>query len=246
MADAPATSPDGTPLVEPTWGLGDAAVGWVVAQIFAVIVGGLIVGAAGYSTTKVDSWPLWLVAVTQVPLWVGLVGAPVYAARVKGNGVRIDFGLKARLVDVPVGAVVGLASQLLLVPAVSWLWVVMLRKHLSDLDEVAKHLTDKAHHSVSGAVLLVLIVVIAAPIVEELFYRGLLLRSLERRVGNGWAVVWCGLIFGASHFELLQLPALAVFGMVLALLAQRSGRLGPSIFAHMAFNGVTVFALLSR
>jgi membrane protease YdiL (CAAX protease family) len=111
---------------------------------------------------------------------------------------------------------------------------------------VAKHLTDKAHHSVSGAVLLVLIVVIAAPIVEELFYRGLLLRSLERRVGNGWAVVWCGLIFGASHFELLQLPALAVFGMVLALLAQRSGRLGPSIFAHMAFNGVTVFALLSR
>ena len=58
--------------------------------------------------------------------------------------------------------------------------------------------------------LLVLIVVIAAPIVEELFYRGLLLRALERRVGNGWAVVWCGLIFGASHFELLQLPALAV------------------------------------
>jgi membrane protease YdiL (CAAX protease family) len=246
MADAPATRSDGTPLVEPTWGLGDAVMGWVVAQVFAVLVGGAIVGAAGYDSRHTDLWPLWLVAVTEVPLWVGLVGAPVYAARVKGNGLRIDFGLKARLVDVPVGGVVGLVSQLLLVPAVSWLWVVILRRHLSDLDDVAKHLADKAHHSVGGAVLLVLIVVVAAPIVEELFYRGLLLRSLERRVGDGWAVVWCGLIFGLSHFEPLQLPALAVFGMVLALLAQRSGRLGPSIFAHMAFNGVTVFALLAR
>src|SRR5690348_166410 len=104
MADAPATSPDGTPLVEPTWGLGDAAVGWVVAQVFAVVVGGAIVGAAGYTTAKTEGWPLWLVAVTEIPLWVGLAGAPIYAARFKGNGVRRDFGLWARLVDLPVGA----------------------------------------------------------------------------------------------------------------------------------------------
>jgi len=246
MADAPPTKPDGTPLVEPTWGLGDAVAGWLIAFVFSQIALAIIVVAAGYTHVKSADWPLWLVAISEVPLWFGLVGAPVYAARVKGNGLRIDFGLKAKLVDLPIGAVVGLASQFLLVPAVSWLWVVILRRHLSDLNEVAKNLTDKAHHSPGGVVLLVLIVVIGAPIVEELFYRGLLLRALERRVGNGWAVVWCGLIFGASHFELLQLPALAVFGMVLAVLAQRSGRLGPSIFAHMAFNGVTVFALLAR
>ena len=114
MADAPATSPDGTPLVEPTWGLGDARP-WAgcVAQVFAVIVGGLIVGAAGYSTTKVDSWPLWLVAVTQVPLWVGLVGAPVYAARVEGQ--RRAHRLRARRPGwstCPSAPAVGLASQL--------------------------------------------------------------------------------------------------------------------------------------
>jgi hypothetical protein len=37
---------------------------------------------------------------------------------------------------------------------------------------------------------------------------------------------------------------LFVFGLVAAVLATRTGRLGPGICAHLAFNGFAVYSLL--
>ena len=59
-----------------------------------------------------------------------------------------------------------------------------------------------------------------------------------------WAVVATAVVFGATHFQPLQLLALAGAGAVFALLAVRFDRLGPAIIAHMAFNAVTVINLL--
>lgn len=231
---------------EPQWGIGDALLGLLVANLAAAVIGSAILAAAGYSGVKADHYPLWLIAVTQVPLWFGYVGSVVVAGRLRGNGVLEDFRLwvDARI-DLALGVVVGLASQFLLVPVISVPWITMLHKHTKDLDKVARNLTDKANDPL-GVILLVLILVIGAPIVEELFFRGLLLRSLERQIGSAWAIVVSGLIFGAIHFELLQLPALAAFGMLLAYLAVRFDRLGPSICAHMTFNAATVVLLLTR
>ncbi|MEY2447361.1 MAG: protease family protein, partial [Acidimicrobiaceae bacterium] len=50
--------------------------------------------------------------------------------------------------------------------------------------------------------------------------------------------------FGAAHFEPLQFPALFAFGLVAAGLATRTGRLGPGMWAHVAFNAVAVAGLL--
>jgi membrane protease YdiL (CAAX protease family) len=52
-------------------------------------------------------------------------------------------------------------------------------------------------------------------------------------------------VFGVSHFELLQTPALVLFGVAAGVLYHRSGRLGPAIAAHVGFNMVTVIALLA-
>ena len=52
-------------------------------------------------------------------------------------------------------------------------------------------------------------------------------------------------IFGAVHLQPLQFPALVAVGVVFALLTLRSGRLGPAIFAHVAFNAVAVGSLLA-
>ena len=61
------------------------------------------------------------------------------------------------------------------------------------------------------------------------------------------AVATSSVAFGLAHFEALQLPALILFGLVLGVLAQRTGRLGPGIVAHATFNAVTVLSLtLSR
>ena len=187
--------------------------------------------------------PLWLVAILQAFLWLGLLGAPVLAARTKGNGVVEDFGLRFRLIDVPVGLVIGVVSQLVLVPIVSLPWIALLGKDLDDLDDSARELADKATDPL-GVALLFVIVVLGAPVVEELFFRGLLQRSLLRRMGPVLAVAISAFVFGITHFQLLQFPALVAFGAILGFLALRTGRLGPSIVAHMAFNAVTVIALV--
>jgi membrane protease YdiL (CAAX protease family) len=93
-------------------------------------------------------------------------------------------------------------------------------------------------------VLLVLIAGVAAPVVEEIFYRGLLQRSLIRRVGPGWGVALASVLFSAAHLQLLQFPALALAGGLFGILAYRCGRLGPAIVAHMVFNLTAVGFLL--
>jgi membrane protease YdiL (CAAX protease family) len=218
-----------------------SALGYVqpIGQAALDIVGHVTGGHYEAKTT-----PLWLVAVLELFLWAGLLGAPIYAARTKGNGVVRDFGLRVRPLDVPVGIAIGVACQLVLVPLVSLPWILVLGKDLDQLDDAARQLADKATDPL-GVVLLVLIVVLGAPVVEELFFRGLLQRSLLRKMGAVPAVAISSFVFALTHFQLLQFLALWAFGAVLGTLAVRTGRLGPGILAHMAFNAVTVIALVT-
>jgi membrane protease YdiL (CAAX protease family) len=98
---------------------------------------------------------------------------------------------------------------------------------------------------------LAVLVCVGSPFVEELFFRGLLLRALlgsfqelGRRLGPAVSIVVTALVFALVHFEALQFLGLAGFGVVLGILAWRTGRLGPSIVAHMAFNTVTIIAIV--
>ena len=71
----------------------------------------------------------------------------------------------------------------MLVPLVSLPLLKLLGRTTSDLEGPARTLADKAHDPF-GVVLLFVIVVIGAPIAEELFFRGLVMRSVERRLGR--------------------------------------------------------------
>ena len=79
------------------WGMGDAAAGLLLANICAVLGGSLILAATGNQSTDYEDLPLTMVAVLQVPLWLGYLGAPLWAARTKGRIVA-DFG-KTRWMD---------------------------------------------------------------------------------------------------------------------------------------------------
>jgi membrane protease YdiL (CAAX protease family) len=135
-------------------------------------------------------------------------------------------------------------TQLILVPLLNLPLITLFDLDTDKLDDPATSLSDRADSPI-GVILLILVVVIGAPIVEEIFYRGLLQRSLLRLLPAPAAIGLTAVVFGASHLQLLQLPALILFGAVAGVLAHRSGRLGPSIFCHMAFNAVTVIALLA-
>lgn len=183
--------------------------------------------------------------VLQMPLWGGLAGAAVLASMRSGSGnLLADYGftLRIRKREVGIGLLAGLGAQLILVP----LLYVILRPLIDsgDLSARARDLGDQSE-GLGGAILLILLVMIGAPIVEEIFYRGLVMRSIQRRFGPRWALVGSSLLFGATHLSAIELVFLTAFGFVAGALALRTGRLAAPIVAHVAFNGVTVTALLS-
>jgi len=169
----------------------------------------------------------------------------------KGTGSVVrDYGLTLRpWPDIPLGIVAGVASQYLLVPVVEAPLIPFVHHLYSRLGHPAQSLTGDAFGT--GLVVLAVLVCVGSPIVEELFFRGLLLRSLlgsfeqiGPRLGPALSIVVTALVFALVHFEALQFLGLAGFGVVLGMLAWRTGRLGPSIVAHMAFNTVTIIAIV--
>ncbi len=230
---------------ERRWGLGDVLAGFAVGLVVSQVVLAILLGATGRTSDDIDDLPLSLVLIAQAGLWVGLFGAPLLATQRKGNGLVEDLSLRAERRDVWRGGGLGAALQLVAVPLLYWPLLAIWDKGESDLEEPARELTDRVDGPI-GVVLLVLIVGIGAPVVEEIFYRGLLQGSLVKRgVPAGLAIAIGATLFGLSHFQLLQLPALVMFGVLAGVLAHRSGRLGPAITAHVAFHMVTVVALLA-
>lgn len=208
--------------------------GYVVANVSAAVAVGVWVGAFGDSGIAA-------VLFGSIGLWVGFVGAPWCASRVQGTGeVRSDFALEIRWWDVPVGLATGVGLQLVALPAVYWL--VQLFTGPLDVDGPASKLAERAGGP-AGCLLFALVVGVGAPFAEELFFRGLLRDTLCSRWGASVGVVVSSAFFAATHFQVVQFAGLFVAGLVWAVLAQRSGRLGPSVVSHMAFNLSTVVLL---
>ena len=227
---------------QPRWGIVDWFAAWIGSFLAVVVCQPLVLALTGQSgVTDSDKWPLSTTALLQVPLYGVMVIAAIAITKRKGNGPVADLRLAIRWKDVPLGLAVGVALQALgnaLYLPLYWFTDITA----DDIEENARKLSDRAHGA--GVLLLLLVVVIAAPLVEEIFFRGLLLRSLERRLGTRWAIVLSSLVFAASHFEKYEFPALFLFGIGAAVLAVRTDRLGPGIMAHFAFNSVAVFFLL--
>jgi hypothetical protein len=81
----------------------------------------------------------------------------------------------------------------------------------------------------------VLITVVAAPVVEELLFRGLFAESLRSR-GPRVAILLSSLAFAVWHFRPAELRYYAVMGALLGTLYWKRGLLC-SMSAHAAFNG---------
>ena len=178
-------------------------------------------------------------------------GTPVRAGRQGTGSIVRDYGLVLRpWPDIPLGIVAGVASQYLLVPVAEAPLLPFVHHLYSRLGHPAQSLTG--HVFGAGLVFISVLVCLGSPVIEELFFRGLLMRALlgrledlGPRLGAIVSILLTALVFALAHFEALQFLGLAAFGAVLGYLAWRTGRLGPSIVAHMAFNTVTIIAIVA-
>ncbi len=225
--------------------------GFVGGQILAamfIVVAAAVSGNLHSITaiSKLSEPPTWYIVSTLLGLWAGFLGGPWIASLARGSGSFVrDMGLRFRWIDC-FGIAIGAGGQLLV-----GLIYIPISHHVHDFnqkfDAPAQKLTGGSHGV--GFALIALLTVVGAPFFEELFFRGLLLRSLARLfgtwgrwVGPTLAIVITGVLFGLAHAESLQLIGLATFGIILSFVSYRTGRLGMDMVSHASFNLVAVVA----
>lgn len=91
----------------------------------------------------------------------------------------------------------------------------------------------------------IIAIVIMAPIVEELLFRGAieghLLRKWKHPAG---AIVFSSLVFGVVHGNWVQAPFAFVIGLALGWMYYRTGSLLPGILMHFVNNSTAVLGFL--
>jgi len=88
----------------------------------------------------------------------------------------------------------------------------------------------------------ILLIAIAAPISEEVCFRGMLYGGLREKLPRYAAALIAGLMFGALHAltGISAVPPLIAFGFVLCLLYEKTGSIVPGILLHMLNNSVAL------
>jgi membrane protease YdiL (CAAX protease family) len=231
-----------------------AVIGFLVGQIGALIFGyiaGAIAGKTSAQMTAIASAsvpPEWYVVTTLIGLWIGFIGAPWLASRTQGTRHFFrDLGVRFKVIDL-VGIAIGVGGQILVA-----IMYAPFQHDIHDFNGPSQKLTGASHGT--GFVIIAIFTVLFAPAMEELFFRGLLLKGLvrlfsklgaaggARAAGVVLAVIVDGLLFGLAHGEWVQLAGLATFGMILAAVSYRTGRLGMNMIAHASFNLVAIIAI---
>ncbi|HJM29000.1 MAG: CPBP family intramembrane metalloprotease [Acidimicrobiales bacterium] len=231
------------------WGFAQVIIGYALSLVASLLGLTIVYGVTNYQNW--DDLPMWAVSLVGFPQQFVLGLTVVFAASKFGGDLKRDFLLQMGKNDMRLGLLSGVAAQLILVPLVTYPFVWLFDVDVDRISEPARNLSDRAT-SPFGVVALIITVGILAPLVEELFFRGLLYGSLRKRNNLltsekaivRFSIVISSIIFSAIHFQLLLFPALFVVGMLFASLYERKGRLAPAIWAHVGFNATTLFSLL--
>ena len=180
-----------------------------------------------------------LAAIVRLSLGVGLVGYAASAAWVLARsatiGVRPRLGLDTAMVGAAEGFVVG-GGLALLVAA-----VLRLVAGRPVLDPTAALLA--ADGAIGPLLLGGLLIVVAAPVVEELVFRGFLAEAFRARAARE-AVAVSSVAFGLAHLQLAQFRYYLFLGVVLGVVYLRRGLVG-SVCAHAAFNGMVLLVAVA-
>jgi membrane protease YdiL (CAAX protease family) len=196
------------------------------------------------SNDATDSPTTWVLTLSALGLWLPFVFMLRWVARRAGTDFRQYFGMRFAKTDW-LGIPLGIFCQVVLMNVVNW----PLNKWFPStfnpqrIETRARDMVDAAH----GAwfIVLFLIVVVGAPLVEELVYRGFIQGGLQTQLGSTWALIIAAAWFTVVHLEPIEFPGLFAFAIVLGLCYKRTQRIGLSVVTHLAFNatGLLLVAL---
>jgi len=209
--------------------------GWVLAYLAAVLLGGSVLAWAGQQ--EGEALPPWLVLVSSLARWVPQIVMVWFVSKRFGTGrMGVDYGIRFVPRDLW-GIPIGVASQLILVN------LVMLPLRLAfperfSVEEVERRARELVESTQGWWWLaIVFVVVVGAPAVEELVYRGFIQGSLQRRIAPIVALVLTAVWFTVIHLQPIEFPGLFAFALVLGWCRWKTGNIGMAWVAHVAFNG---------
>ncbi|MDJ0647606.1 MAG: type II CAAX endopeptidase family protein [Xenococcaceae cyanobacterium MO_188.B19] len=84
---------------------------------------------------------------------------------------------------------------------------------------------------------------IAAPVFEEIMFRGFLLPSLTRYLPVSTSIIISGFLFAIAHLSLSEILPLATLGIILGIVYTRSRNLLASMLLHSLWNSGTLISL---
>jgi membrane protease YdiL (CAAX protease family) len=214
---------------EVTWGPREAILGVLGALVAGLLLGipALIVDNPPPSGDLSTGANIWL----QLATVVGFVGAAIYVAT--RDGAALPLALRRLGVRPFRPAAVGwmlLAAFVYLVLAALYAALVGTPKQ----DDIAS--------SFGPVWVQVFLIVICAATSEELCFRGMLFGGLRKRLPAIGAALLSGAIFGGLHAitGITAVPPLIIFGVVLALLYEKTGSILPGVILHALNNTVAL------
>ncbi len=212
----------------------------------AGVVASLAVGIVGLLEHQQSASP-WFALVSELPLWAGFLGAVYLASKRNGTGrLSLDFGLSWPRASDGRNAFFGaLAGRVI---PVIYLVLMAVDLHLSRTPRgLAPTVLGVVPQGLAAWIVIVLLTVVGAPIVEEIFFRGLVQGVFNRRCGTVASLFITAVIFSFAHalgegpFAPFILFPMAV---VLGYLRLKTGRLAAGMLAHAEFNAIGLTIVL--
>jgi membrane protease YdiL (CAAX protease family) len=193
-------------------------------------------------------WPIAVyVLLTGVVGYGPVLAFCVWGSKRWGRGrFRDDSGLYFRGVDAGWGPVTWLSC----VGAEIVVGIVVVVLHIpitSNTEGVNDIGADRGY-----VIALLILAVVAAPIIEEIVFRGVVLRGLLAHMGPTGAIAVQAMVFGMAHFDPVRgsgniglIMVLSSVGAVLGGAAYMFRRIGPTIVAHAILNAIAMTLALT-
>jgi uncharacterized protein len=223
---SPVTTPTARLPRTPTWGLFDVVITLVLTVVLVVVVS---------IAMEIISAPLGAVVILgSLVSWVGLAGWPILAAKFRGNGAVIDFDIRFSASDIRWG-VIGGAVGLGLAALAAGITMLIVGDFNSAAGVAAEQLVQQS--GVLVWVIFGLLLMVGAPIAEELAFRGLFFGALVKRgIRPTWVIIITAAAFALFHFEPQRMLVLFVVGLTFGYVRYKSGSLGAAMIAHGVNN----------
>lgn len=209
---------------------------WYAPAGFALALGGTLLGAillgvvARVAQVPIEPSPVWLTNVLVLFQDAVLLASAIFFASLTARPRLRHFGFRRTAFWAALGWIVlGIASFM----AFSYLYGRLAGNvEQTTLDELG------ADRGPLALVMVGLLVVVLAPIVEEVFFRGFFYGALRTRLGVARAALITAAVFGGVHAGtgVKAVPPLMFLGLVFCLLYERTGSLFPPIALHALVN----------